>query len=248
MKIGIVGYGFVGKAMEHTFDAEFFIVDPVLDTTVEQMNEWEPSMVLVCVPTPSKHGAIDSSIVEDVVDRVSCDNIVIKSTITPDVFDRIKKPVLYWPEFLTEKNFKSDALHGTVNVVGGDGKAVDAFIDIVKKHSRKSNTDFIRLDCKAASIVKYTINTFLSTKVAFMNQMYDTLQRTGSSAEWNHIIAALQMDKRMGLTHMNVPGHDGQRGFGGTCFPKDTEAFLNYSPNSTILNEVIEYNKRIKKK
>jgi UDPglucose 6-dehydrogenase len=80
-----------------------------------------------------------------------------------------------------------------------------------------------KTDIVTASMVKYCINSFLATKVTFMNEMYDVL-KAARGTDWNTFSKIIQTDPRMGKTHMQVPGHDGQRGYAGSCFPKDTNA------------------------
>ena len=74
-----------------------------------------------------------------------------------------------------------------------------------------------------ASMVKYCINSFLATKVTFMNEMYDVL-KAAKGTDWPTFTKIITNDPRIGNTHMKVPGNDGQRGYAGSCFPKDTNA------------------------
>ena len=71
MRIGIVGHGFVGGAVDYAFthpDIEKFYVDPKHNTTIDQLLDWQPHVTFVCAPTPmAESGFIDASIVEDAV-------------------------------------------------------------------------------------------------------------------------------------------------------------------------------------
>jgi UDPglucose 6-dehydrogenase len=99
-----------------------------------------------------------------------------------------------------------------------------------------------------ASLVKYSINSFLATKVAFFNQLYDLCKVSG--ADYNLVRQIIAHDSRIGNSH-TVVGFDGDRGFGGACFPKDTNALLEYANKAqqplTILDAAVEYNKTIRK-
>jgi UDPglucose 6-dehydrogenase len=101
----------------------------------------------------------------------------------------------------------------------------------------------------AASMVKYCENTFLATKVAFFNHVYDLCASAG--VDYNTVRDALYMDTRISTSHMQVPGPDGNRGFGGHCFPKDTEAFVHYAQRAglpfEILESAVDYNKKLQK-
>jgi UDPglucose 6-dehydrogenase len=110
--------------------------------------------------------------------------------------------------------------------------------------------DYLNTTITEASMVKYTTNCFLSIKVAFFNQLYDMCQANG--ADYDTVRQVLSFDNRIGHSHMQVPGPDGSRGFGGACFPKDTNAFVHYSDrltkNVSILESAIKYNKKVRKK
>ena len=98
-------------------------------------------------------------------------------------------------------------------------------------------------------MVKYAENTFLATKVAFFNQLYDLCD--AESVDYNLMRELLVRDSRIGASHTQVPGPDGNRGFGGHCFPKDTEAFVQYARRQQlpfeVLESVVEYNKKLQK-
>ena len=96
LRIGIVGHGFVGQAVDYAFssgDVEKFYVDPKLDTSLDDLIDWNPHVSFICAPTPmSDDGFVDASIVEDAVLKLlehTKGGVVIKSTITPDIVDRI---------------------------------------------------------------------------------------------------------------------------------------------------------------
>ena len=79
--------------------------------------------------------------------------------------------------------------------------------------------------------------------------MYELLN--GNQSDWAELIEILKLDSRIGDSHMDVPGPDGRKGFGGACFPKDTSAFLNYSLENnsqlSILEAAIKKNNTVRK-
>jgi UDP-glucose 6-dehydrogenase len=100
---------------------------------------------------------------------------------------------------------------------------------------------------KEAEMIKYYRNTFLSLKVSFSNEIYDFCKINNINYD---IISEISCeDKRIGKSHINVPDHDGKRGFGGTCFPKDTAALLceykKLGLKSYIINAAVERNNKI---
>ena len=74
-------------------------------------------------------------------------------------------------------------------------------------------------------MVKYFTNCFLATKVSFANEMYQICN--GLEIDYDKVIEYTQYDRRIGDTHLEVPGPDGDFGYGGHCFPKDVRALIN---------------------
>jgi UDPglucose 6-dehydrogenase len=100
-------------------------------------------------------------------------------------------------------------------------------------------------------MVKYCINSFLATKVTFMNEMYDVL-KSAKGADWQTFTKIIAHDPRIGKTHMRVPGNDGQRGYAGSCFPKDTNALAWFAREIlntpfTQLETSIDINEKLRK-
>ena len=239
LKIGIVGHGFVGKATDWGFsqNTNKFIVDPKNETNIEQLTEFNPELIFVCVPTPmGENGTQDSSIIEAVVQELSAkcreSIIVIKSTVLPSILEKIEKvnsKIIYNPEFLREKHANEDFMNSEMIIFGGDKNIASQVSKFYLDHSRCKTKKHIFMDISSASLVKYTINTFLASKVMFFNEMHEVFNKLKSNDSWELFIKTLSLDKRIGESHMNVPGHDGKKGFGGACFPKDTAALLKYA-------------------
>jgi UDPglucose 6-dehydrogenase len=259
MKIGIVGHGFVGKAVYNGFNCDKFIVDPKNNTTLSDLEKFNPEFAFVCVPTPqSMDGSIDSSILEVVVEEISKFEkppiVVIKSTVTPDVLRRLSHIVdlVYNPEFLTERNADKDFIFPHAVILGGNSKLTALVEDLYRNHSKVHNeTSYVHMRIVDSVFVKYATNIFLASKVMFFNQLKEAYDKSGGN-DWDQLIDTLGIDSRIGKSHMKVPGLDGRPGFGGACFPKDTTAFLAYSNsigvNMSILKEVVRSNANIRSK
>lgn len=253
MKIGIVGHGFVGKAVDYGFpdqQCKKYIVDPRGGMSIEELPRGI-DFTFVCVPTPmGPGGKIDSTIIEDVVKYLTVNMqgiIVIKSTVTPDIISSLTKGsprIVYNPEFLTEKSANEDFVNPFMHVLGGEIQATKRVEELYKYHSICKPCPTYHMSAVDASYVKYGINSYLATKVLWFNQFYDVV--SAGDGNFGKIVGAITSDGRVGRSHTTVPGFDGKRGFGGACFPKDTAAFLQYSidKNSTftVLKEVIERN------
>ena len=262
MKIGIIGHGFVGKATDWGFDknVEKFIVDPIYETNISDLVEFKPSIIFVCVPTPmANDGSQDASIFLEVIKTISDQKldsiVVVKSTVLPDILIQAKSIInnlVYNPEFLREKHAFEDFENSEMIIFGGEEANAKKVSECFKNHSRCKTTNYIFLDLISASIVKYAINTFLATKVVFFNELNEYFSKFNSADTWKEVINAIKADSRIGPSHMNVPGHDGKKGFGGACFPKDTVALAKsaeaINQNLKLLEAAIKSNNTIRKK
>ena len=100
--------------------------------------------------------------------------------------------------------------------------------------------------------MKYAINTYLASKVVFMNQLNqlyrDMHGNTLPPAAWEIFVNCMSSDSRIGESHMLVPGPDSKFGYGGTCFPKDVKAMLGFDKNKrlSVLTEVEEANTKLR--
>lgn len=265
LRLGIVGHGFVGSAVEYAFThpkVDIMAVDPKYGTTVDDLLEWEADCVFVCAPTPmGNNHVVDASIVEDAVAKLVLSTnalVVVKSTVTPDVIGKMlsgmpdfsQELFVYNPEFLTEKSAKEDFVDADFHVFGGHKNATSRLKEIYEEFSLCSSREVYTMTAKEASFVKYGVNTFLSTKVTFFNELYDLV--TANDCNYNVITRALGADSRIGVGHTRVPGHDGKRGFGGACFPKDIAAFTKFSETHVydmrLMKEVMNINNQYRKR
>ena len=262
LKVGIVGHGFVGKAVEYAFYhdlIEFVIVDPNYGTTIDDLVKAEPTISFITAPTPqnSDTGFVDASIVEDAVLKLMnhTDSLVIvKSTVTPDIIDRLYNSIpegsfdrfAYNPEFLTEKSANEDFVNAEHHVVGGTPAACKDVIDFYEFFSGCKSTKFYQMSGPEASFVKYASNAYLATKLTFFNQLKDLVSSFDCS--YNVVVRALGADDRIGIKHTRVPGPDKKKGFGGACLPKDTMALYKFSQargaEFSLLNNVLTINNK----
>ena len=262
MKVGIIGYGFVGKALENGIDNSVSIlnIDPKLNTSIKDLVPFQPNIIFICVPTPlCEDLSLDASIVHSVVDEILEYNIdcliVLKSTILPNHLEKISqrlKRFIYNPEFLREKHANEDFLNSNLIVFGGDQKDIDEIKDFYIERTKCICKTYVETDYVTASLIKYTINSYLATKVSFFNELKKIFVEANTNDSWENFIRYLQKDSRLGNSHMSVPGHDGKEGFGGACLPKDSIALLNfYKENNLdfkVLKSAIDVNNTIRDK
>lgn len=247
MNILIVGHGFVGQAVDYGFEhpkVKKTIVDPKYGRLLHDIDIDSFDFIFVCVPTPmGTLGRVDDSILSNVMETLKDTKaiIIIKSTITPDIISKYDRDnVVYNPEFLTEKNANEQFINPQFHVFGGNPDACSNVANLFDSFSNVHPSPTYVMTLEEASFVKYTINTFLAMKVTFFNQLYDVVNDT--DANFAKIANVVGQDSRIGLSHTRVPGYDGKQGFGGACFPKDTNAFFQYSNKLTLLEECIRIN------
>ena len=262
MKIGIIGYGFVGKALANAIDdsVEVFRVDPKLKTTINQMQDFNPDIIFICLPTPmSNDGTQDLSIIENVLNKIKelgiNSLIVVKSTVHPGnikIIEGIFPKFVYNPEFLREKYANEDFIKSKLIVFGGTAESTSKLAEIYSKNLKCETQDYVFTDTYTASLIKYSINSFLATKVIFFNELKNLFDKLDNTDDWENFIDALSKDIRIGNSHMNVPGHDARLGFGGACLPKDSNAIINYADSIGVelglLKNVVNTNNKIRAK
>ena len=260
MNIAIIGYGFVGKAVNDGFclGSKNYLIDPILNSSLKDLNNINIDLIFVCVPTPmSDDGSIDLSIIMTVFEEIKeyCNNslVVIKSTVTPDSIDQILKiypNTIYNPEFLREKYAHEDFKNASFLIFGGEQSLSKKAAKIYNDYSICLSKNNIYTDIYSASLIKYSINSFLALKVTFFNELFHLFSKTKGNISWQDFTDAISSDNRIGKSHMQVPGDDKKLGFGGACFPKDTAAFVRFSQsvNSelSLLKKAIDLNNEIR--
>lgn len=266
MQIGIVGQGFVGSAIREGLKSFYTVrgydLDPEKCFNLKWMNKLDEvanhsDIVFVCVPTPMrKDGSCDTRILESAIKDLdkACAKmgrmatrpiVVIKSTVPPGTTERISKQyvdreneepdmhICFSPEFLTEANSFEDFKNQSRIIIGGNGARE------VKVMFRKAFPEIpiVITKSETAEMVKYFINCFLATKVTFANQMYDICQFAG--IDYDKVCEYALYDTRIGRSHLAVPGPDGDRGFGGHCFPKDLLAMIKFAEDDDVENQFL---------
>ena len=251
--IGIIGQGFVGNAVYQKFKNYYDVLTYDLDESKSNsdVNEiiYKCENIFVCLPTPMNNdGSCNINIVEQVLTGIDLTtdnletqrNIIIKSTIPPGTtakwnlrFESLN--IVFNPEFLTEANAVSDYENQDRIILGGVRPATTELKTIFSKVFPKAH--IIKTDSTHAEMVKYLTNTFLATKVSFANEMYSLCNQL--NIDYDKVVEYATLDDRLGKSHWNVPGPDGDFGFGGHCFPKDLAAILHLSEKLNTMNNVL---------
>ena len=251
-KVGIIGNGFVGEAQAFAFSPtnEIRIYDTdELKSTNSVVEVHQCDVVFVCVPTPmNEDGSQNIDYVEDVFESAIKYNdpdkhpvYVLKSTVIPGTTQKLINNfpdlnIIFSPEFLTERTAKLDMLTQARIIFGGDETNCNIVLKLYE--NRFKNRNYIITDSTTAEFVKYMNNTFFATKVSVMNEFYRLAKVIG--VEWEMALHGFVSDHRIGDSHLDVPGPDGKLGFGGTCFPKDINAFIDYADSLNVDMNVLK--------
>ena len=155
--------------------------------------------------------------------------------------------MVFNPEFLTEANAVEDFNNQNRIILGGPRPATTKLRRLYSKVFPKAH--IIKTDSTHAEMVKYLTNSFLATKVSFANEIYQVCQKL--NIDYDKVVEYATLDDRLGKSHWNVPGPDGDFGFGGHCLPKDLSALIylamKFDTETNVLNAVEETNDVVRK-
>jgi len=259
-RIGIIGRGFVGSAVEFGFspnvgcDAEVRIYDKNPNKSTHTLEETinNSDFIFLSVPTPAnKDGSINIDILDgalsDIDNIINTDNIIlIRSTTVPGTTRKFQEKynnlnLLFNPEFLTERSAKFDFINQSRFIIGNSEATISQY------HSKKladlfrdrfgQSISILETNYETAEMIKYMCNCFFATKVSFMNEMYQIAEKSG--VIWEDAIDGFVRDGRIGHSHLNIPGPDDKFGFGGHCFPKDIQALIRFAESLEITPKVL---------
>jgi UDPglucose 6-dehydrogenase len=267
MNIGVIGKGFVGSAVQFGFspntgcDAEVRVYDKDPSKSINTLEDTvnESDFIFLSVPTPSnKDGSINIDIVDSALNDISeivDENkqvfelslraksvVLLRSTVTPGTTAKLQKKyknlnIVFNPEFLTERSAKFDFINQSRFILGGDDYCVDKVEELFKWRFGET-TPIIKTNYETAELIKYMGNCYFATKVSFLNEMRQIADRCG--VDWDKAIEGFVRDGRIGHSHLAVPGPDGRFGFGGSCFPKDIQAIINFAEELGVEPDVLK--------
>jgi UDPglucose 6-dehydrogenase len=239
MNVTIIGNGVVGNAfaisLRHAHDVETWDIKPELSTckTTQQALECA-DLAFICLPTPqSQDIACDTSSIHNffanIPNPLRFTNFVIRSTVpvgfTRELKERYCLPNLaHSPEFLTARTAEYDARNPTRLVIGYPVVDNDLWsscghkLQLLYSHTWP-HVPLFQMTSDESEAVKLFQNAFSAVKVATFNEFRCFVDKL--HMDWEVIMSALLAGGWINRMHTQVPGPDGQRGFGGTCLPKD---------------------------
>lgn len=254
MKIAIIGNGFVGKAVANAFICQIVIADPDLNNVEARDLRWESiGPAFVCVPTPSDDaGKVDVGILHDVINQIPRHILIIlKSTVTPDHLEKLayRRRLVYHPDFLGEGSANKDFLRPGSMILGGDPMDCGKVVSLYMEFSKVEKCQVYFTDLATASLCGYALSCYLAAKITFLNELYQLHKKTAGST-WEQFTNIIGTDKRLGFSHLQVPGPDGFLGYGGKEFPKDMSALVKFAADRgtpmRLLEKAVEINNEIR--
>ena len=269
MKIGIMGVGFVGGATAHVLKKKhiLYLYDKYKPPYNSEQNLEDlaknSEVVFICVPTPMKNnGAIDYSNINnsiksllDKTNKFQRDPkdllIIIRSTAVSGTTDQLAKEYpfrfAFNPEFLREKYAIEDIEKTDRIVIGANDPQSKSQLEEIYKPVFP-NAKYIKVDRKTAEMIKYVANGMLTGQIALANEFYQICKSVG--VDYDLVKNTILLDERIGR-NIDVPGPDGDFGFGGKCFPKDLNALIYLSRENFyrpyLLEEIWRLNERVRK-
>lgn len=247
-RIGIIGYGFVGQAVEYGFsNHEIHIYDKYKNLESLEEVTINSDYIFVCLPTPIREdeSGIDLGIMDESIrdlakltkgtDKV----IIIKSSVVPGTTaGYIKKYpeclFCFNPEFLREASFLQDFVNTDRIVIGASNDQVSRRVSAMYQAVLPLAPIF-QTDPTSAEMVKYMANCFLATKVIFANEMAEICEKLG--IKYEEVKKMVVGDKRILDTHLDITT---LKGFGGKCFPKDLLALRAMAKNKGVDTKILD--------
>jgi|TARA_B110000977_G_scaffold194034_1_gene269966 UDPglucose 6-dehydrogenase len=256
-RIGIIGNGFVGSAVRYGFspnvgiDAEVRVYDKDPNKSTHPLRDvLDTDIIFLSVPTPSNSdGSMNIDIVDNVLQNINeyaqlfqIGIILLRSTVTPGTTRKLQEKykdlrIVFNPEFLTERSANFDFINQSRFILGGNSDNVVEVSELFRERFG-STLSIIETNYETAEMIKYMTNTFFATKISFLNDMKLLSDKCG--VIWEDAIEGFVRDGRVGHSHLDVPGHDGKYGFGGSCFPKDIQALINFGESNDVDMNVLK--------
>lgn len=245
MKIKIIGFGWVGKAMAQLFP-QALVHDPLIGRAVTTKTD----VAFICVPTPLENGKLDTSIVEQAVRECDSDLIIVRSTVMPGTIDKLVKEtgkkIVFQPEYLgeTTNHPMSDQHARPFLILGGKDKVVREAINVYLA-AYNANVRIRQVTAYQAEVIKLTENRAIAFKVAQCQELYDVCEAAGTDY-YTIRDAVYGDDPRFNLWWTFV--FPDARGFNSKCIPKDIYGWAAWAEsvgyNPQLTKKMLEVNDR----
>lgn len=233
IKVGIIGHGVIGKALvnwlkHNNSNCQIFINDPDKGFNDDISSS---DVIFINIHIPTTKGIQDLATLQTIIKDCPDVPIFIRTTLLPGTCDKLtkkfNKDINFMPEFLTERNAQECFDKQTLIFTNHTELLKQIFI----------GKPFIEMTSLEAEIAKYSHNVFGALKVTYFNGIHELCKKV--NADYENVLAGTLLSGYINKTHTQVPGPDGNYGYEGKCFPKDIEAFINYT-NGLHLHNLIK--------
>jgi len=250
ISIGIIGCGVVGGAIS-SFYKKNNKYDVVEYDKYKKIGKFEDILnsyyLFLCLPTPFNNQSNEYNISEliNIIQKLdSCSfngYIIIKSTINPGTLNHLyldtkSLKMVHNPEFLSQKTAETDFEHQTHIILGGYEQYTNVIYNFYKCDF--PNVKISQMKSNESEMVKLALNNFYAVKIQYFTELYLLCQKL--NINYDTIKDSMLLNNWINPMHTQVPGHDGKVSYGGMCFPKDTNAFLNFMKKHSEYHGILE--------
>jgi len=253
MKIGIIGLGFVGNAIQQSFN--IFNINTITYDKYKNIGNFkqclDTNLLFLALPTLFNESIqeFDKSEIIQTCTLLQNNNykglVIIKSTVEPETTKKLSNQfknlkILHNPEFLTARTAFED-FHNQKHIIIGKGpnctnNDVQVLQDFFKTYY--TNAHITICTSEESESTKLFLNSFYATKVQFFTELYSLCNKNNTN--FDNIKNIMLKNNWINPMHTNIPGPDGNISFGGFCFPKDTKALNSYMKKYNSDNKVLQ--------
>ena len=247
MLIGIIGLGFVGNAINQSFltkNIETIVYDKYKN--IGELNQIiKCKMVFLCLPTPFNAIEFDKSTIYEICSYLKDEQynglVIIKSTVEPNTCEKLSYKynlkIIHNPEFLTARTAEYDFHHQKHIVIGYQQLAdITLLVEFYRIYYPKA--EISTCPSNESEAMKLFVNSFYATKIQIFNEFYSLSKKL--KMDFNHITKMMLNNGWISPHHTQIPGPDGQLSYGGSCFPKDTRALLQFMIDHSAPHQVLD--------
>ena len=253
-QIGVIGLGVVGNAVyQSLLKRELNVVgyDKYKNGgigTFESMSTTD--LIFLCLPTPysDERCEYDKTSIYEVCRQLAAINyegiVVLKSTVEPETTDTLARVynlcMLHNPEFLTAKTSCEDFDKQSHIVLGRTSQLSNVCVEKCVEFYKSLFPDAVISisNSNESELMKLAVNNFYSVKIQFFNELF--ILSKNINADYAKVREMMLKNNWINPMHTTVPGPDGKLSYGGMCFPKDTNALLQYMMRKNSPHEVLK--------